>query len=47
VSGATISSGSMAAGVRRAAVLVEELALGLSTVASVPAPPSAHATARR
>jgi hypothetical protein len=34
VSGATVSSASMASGVRRAAVLVEELALGLSTVAS-------------
>jgi hypothetical protein len=36
VSGATVSSASLATGVRRAAVLVEELALGLSTVASVP-----------
>lgn len=34
VSGATVSSASMATGVRRAAILVEELALGLSTVAS-------------
>jgi hypothetical protein len=36
VSGATVSSASLATGVRRAAVLVEELALGLSTVASMP-----------
>ena len=36
VSGATVSSASLATGVHRAAVLVEELALGLSTVASVP-----------
>jgi electron transport complex protein RnfG len=34
VSGATISSASMAVGVRRAAVLVEELALGMSALAS-------------
>jgi hypothetical protein len=34
VSGATVSSASMASGVRRAAVLVEELAIGLSTVAT-------------
>jgi hypothetical protein len=34
VSGATVSSASMAVGVRRATVLVEELALGLSTLAS-------------
>jgi electron transport complex protein RnfG len=34
VSGATVSSASMASGVRRAAILVEELALGLSTLAS-------------
>jgi len=38
VSGATVSSASLATGVRRAAVLVEELALGLSTVASAPTP---------
>ena len=34
VSGATVSSASMASGVRRAAVLVEELAIGLSTLAT-------------
>jgi electron transport complex protein RnfG len=34
VSGATVSSASMASGVRRAAILVEELAIGLSTVAT-------------
>ena len=34
VSGATVSSASMASGVRRATILVEELALGLSTLAS-------------
>lgn len=34
VSGATVSSASLATGVRRAAILVEELALGLSTVAT-------------
>jgi Na+-translocating ferredoxin:NAD+ oxidoreductase subunit G len=41
VSGATVSSASMAVGVRRAAVLVEELALGMSALASTanaPAP---------
>jgi len=37
VSGATVSSASLAVGVRRATVLVEELALGLSTLASAPA----------
>lgn len=37
VSGATVSSASLAVGVRRATVLVEELALGLSTLASGPA----------
>jgi electron transport complex protein RnfG len=37
VSGATVSSASLAVGVRRAAILVEELALGLSTLASAPA----------
>jgi hypothetical protein len=34
VSGATVSSASLTTGVRRAAILVEELALGLSTLAS-------------
>jgi Na+-translocating ferredoxin:NAD+ oxidoreductase subunit G len=34
VSGATVSSASMALGVRRATILVEELAMGLSTLAS-------------
>jgi hypothetical protein len=46
VSGATVSSASLATGVRRAAVLVEELALGLSTLAAGSAPESpvpAHA----
>jgi electron transport complex protein RnfG len=38
VSGATVSSASLAVGVHRAAVLVEELALGLSTLASAPQP---------
>jgi hypothetical protein len=38
VSGATVSSASLATGVRRAAVLVEELALGLSTLAAGSAP---------
>jgi len=37
VSGATVSSASLAVGVRRATVLVDELALGLSTLASAPA----------
>ena len=37
VSGATVSSASLAVGVRRATVLVEELPLGLSTLASAPA----------
>src|SRR5262249_57222060 len=37
VSGATVSSASLAVGVHRATVLVEELALGLSTLASGPA----------
>lgn len=37
VSGATVSSASLATGARRAAILVEELALGLSTVAAGPA----------
>ena len=36
VSGATVSSASLATGVRRATILVEELALGLSTLASAP-----------
>jgi Na+-translocating ferredoxin:NAD+ oxidoreductase subunit G len=49
VSGATISSASLATGVRRATILVEELALGLSTVASVSAAPAsaAHPAAAR
>ena len=37
VSGATVSSASLAVGVHRATILVEELALGLSTLASAPA----------
>jgi Na+-translocating ferredoxin:NAD+ oxidoreductase RnfG subunit len=37
VSGATVSSASLAVGVKRATILVEELALGLSTFASAPA----------
>jgi hypothetical protein len=41
VSGATVSSASLARGVRRAAILVEELALGLSTFASAPDAPRA------
>jgi H+/Na+-translocating ferredoxin:NAD+ oxidoreductase subunit G len=45
VSGATVSSASMAVGARRAAVLVEELALGLSTVAAERS--SARTTAAR
>lgn len=36
ISGATISSASMAVGVRRAAILVEELAMGLGAVAAGP-----------
>jgi hypothetical protein len=40
VSGATVSSASLATGVRRATILVEELALGLSTVASSGPPPA-------
>jgi hypothetical protein len=40
VSGATVSSASMAVGARRAAVLVEELALGLSTIAAERSPAS-------
>ena len=50
VSGATVSSASMAVGVRRAAVLVEELALGLSTLAAGPpaaAKPGAAVSAER
>jgi len=56
VSGATVSSASMATGVRRTAILVEELAIGLSTLATGPASamvataqatPPAHATASR
>jgi hypothetical protein len=51
VSGATVSSASLATGVRRATILVEELALGLSTVASTgpapaPAAPGAAASSR-
>ena len=45
VSGATVSSASLATGVRRAAILVEELALASaapSTVAAVQAPAPAH-----
>jgi hypothetical protein len=45
VSGATVSSASMTVGVRRAVILVEELALGLSTLASAPAPAGAAASA--
>jgi hypothetical protein len=45
VSGATVSSASLATGARRAAILVEELALGLSTVAAAP-PAAAPAPAR-
>jgi electron transport complex protein RnfG len=47
VSGATVSSASLAVGVRRATVLVEELALGLSTLASAPAAAPAEARAAR
>jgi Na+-translocating ferredoxin:NAD+ oxidoreductase subunit G len=36
VSGATVSSASLATGAHRATVLIEELALGLSTVATAP-----------
>jgi hypothetical protein len=47
VSGATVSSASLAVGVRRATILVEELALGLSTLASAPAAaPAGEKTAR-
>jgi electron transport complex protein RnfG len=42
VSGATISSASLATGVRRAAILVDELALGLSTVAGGWSGPGSH-----
>jgi hypothetical protein len=45
VSGATISSASMAVGVRRAAVLVEELAIGLGALASAPTPAASPAPA--
>jgi Na+-translocating ferredoxin:NAD+ oxidoreductase subunit G len=45
VSGATISSASMAVGVRRAAVLVEELAIGMSAPASTANVPLAAAPA--
>lgn len=47
VSGATVSSVSLAVGVRRAAVLVEELALGLSTVASAPEATAPRTTVSR
>lgn len=52
VSGATVSSASMAVGVRRAAVLVEELAIGTSALAltanvPVPAPPAGIGTTPR
>jgi hypothetical protein len=47
VSGATVSSASLAVGVRRATILVEELALGLSTLASAPAAAPAEARASR
>ncbi len=45
VSGATISSASIAVGVRRAAVLVEELAIGMSALASTANVPLAAAPA--
>ncbi len=44
VSGATVSSASLAVGARRAAILVEELTLGLSTVASERSPASTTAS---
>jgi hypothetical protein len=47
VSGATVSSASLATGARRAAILVEELALGLSTVAAGPASGAAAPTVSR
>jgi hypothetical protein len=47
VSGATVSSASLAVGVRRATILVEELALGLSTLASAPAAAPAGERAAR
>jgi electron transport complex protein RnfG len=47
VSGATVSSASLATGVRRAAILVEELALGLSTVATAPATAAERSTVSR
>jgi hypothetical protein len=47
VSGATVSSASLAVGVRRATILVEELALGLSTLASAPAAAPADVRAAR
>ena len=47
VSGATVSSASLAVGVRRATILVEELALGLSTLASAPAATTAGERAPR
>jgi len=45
VSGATVSSASLATGVHRATILIEELALGLSTVASAPGAPDRSAPA--
>jgi electron transport complex protein RnfG len=47
VSGATVSSASMATGVRRSVILVEELAIGSSTVATAHAATPANATASR
>ncbi|HET6279593.1 MAG TPA: FMN-binding protein [Polyangia bacterium] len=47
VSGATISSASLAVGVRRAAVLVEELAIGLGALATAPVPAAPAAPAGR
>jgi Na+-translocating ferredoxin:NAD+ oxidoreductase subunit G len=47
VSGATVSSVSLAVGVRRATVLVEDLALGLSTVASAPEATAPRTTVSR
>jgi hypothetical protein len=41
VSGATVSSASLAVGAHRATVLIEELALGLSTLAAAPQAPAA------
>ena len=47
MSGATVSSASLAVGVRRATILVEELALGLSTLASAPAAASGQVNETR